>query len=97
MVQSAFVMASLHEHNLWSCLLPVKRSKGSHDLVGQDTWELIREVVEEADPFNLQKEPETEWSFQPRSSPFADISQSDIERFLMREKEKHMLLHRDPI
>ena len=97
MVQSASVMASLHEHNLRSCLLSVKRSKGSHDLVGQDTRELIREVVEEADPFNLQKEPETEWSFQPRSSPFADISQSDIERFLMREKEKHMLLHRDPI
>ena len=87
----------MHQHNLKARLLPIKKSFGSHDLVGDARRELLREAVLEADYFNLTRAPVRDWSFEPQSSPFSGLLVEDVDRFILRMKESFMLMFSDPI
>ena len=98
LVTSLSVMTSLHQFNLDSRLCAPIKKTDSYDTVGEERGQLMEELVNGCDPFNLDRDKVTFVEKSSRSllgSPFAGVEEKDVKRFVNRVKTKFMLLYPD--
>ena len=93
LISSISVMTALHKHNLQSRLFEYKSRFTSSDTVGEEKREVLSDLVQRSDPFNLERPPETDFTLKNSGSPFAGLTVQMMSRFLKSVKAEFELLY----
>ena len=93
LIRSLSVMTALHKHNLRSRLYEYQSRHTSSDTVGEEKRGILRDLVERADPFNLERCPETDFAHKSSGSPFAGLTLNMMTSFLKSVKKEFEILY----
>ena len=93
LVRSLSVMSAIHKHNLRSRLYEHQSRYTSSDTVGEEKRGILRDLVEKADPFNLERCPQTDFVHKSAGSPFAGLTVEMMSSFLKSVKAEFEILY----
>ena len=91
LVGSLSVMTNLHKFNLHSRLFEFQSRHTSSDTVGDERRQLLRDLMEKTQPFDLTRVPVTDWAFKPKGSPFAGLTVDTMADYVASVRVKFML------
>ena len=88
------VLASIQQHGRSSVLRGKIGKEHSKDLVGDTVREMMEENVAKHDPFNRNRELKHTFVDKPKSGPYQGLTESDLERFIIRKKKEYSIKYR---
>ena len=95
LIGSLSVMNQLHRHNLKSRLAEFTSRQTSSDTVGDDRRQLLANIMEKNQPFDLTRPPVTDWAIKSPGSPFAGLSLETMAKFISSTKDKFLIDYPD--
>lgn len=93
LIRSLSVMTAIHRHNLRSRLYEYQSRYTSSDTVGEEKREVLSNLVERTDPFNLQRCPETDFVHKSSGSPFSGLTVDMMTSFLQAVQSEFRILY----
>ena len=62
-----------------------KSKQHAHDMIGEDRMKVMKERIDETNPFSLTRQKVSDFVVTPRGSPFEGMDREQLERFVKRQ------------